>query len=996
MKLEPNVEDSPFDTSTFSGSFIDHRPSYSKVKSASPRKMRRVHQMIQTRKKTDVSSRKDFSSESTDELEDLEPPTQSHRTKRKCIPVRQDLSSKVSRQDAPLKDAGQKSPSRVFRQDSNVPYKAKIEVPCGPRVLFTDDDTTDDMDEDTKPIVIKSESEDDDNVFENVNKPKLQSSKLSSKSSPVPIQHQSQEPNGQKVQQSSLANVTPVKKDVTPVKKTSKLSLNRHRSSPRSDPVKVLAHTERISSLSILLEQSGQKLPQKSSVDTTPVKKASLKKPPRRLSTEPPLSSAEEPPLLMSNTLVQPHTTTSHQEHPSVATVDLSADEVKEFERFSDTETDDDVISILKQKRQIGKSYLASTNSDNESGSEPRGCSQYLSKKEKSVEKVHKWLDSSSEGSVHAENVIAQPDSQTDETIMQCDPTSSREQLSSHPSTIEVCDTSDQQTKLSEPVSSSQKLRDIDAEQSKNTEDTSQLDRDKYTPESPSSTSSSLPPVVWEQNVHPPIAPTLTKPERSLEDRDLMRASCNQLQSALISTSSATSSARNQRKSLSNKAYGRKSTTSAIDVKGDSDVSLIGEGKLDDEIGSNRLDVQDTSEEIQWIKNNIHEQGIAAVSKEIATDTKEDSEPESMSIGSPMEVEAYPSIELSVSEDDITFEQAVSINENNSEASHELTVSERCGHSLSDIHHSSDDLVKESNLPIGSKTNEQLPTSMSPAHQTTRHLVEERKPLGRKIPQFTEVAGMTYSSQKATLKRKHLPDPSTSIQGPPAKTQSSGTSSLKQSSTNLTEQFSATLIQSLPEHHSNMQSNDASVTIQSSYQSPACKEIWRLPASSTSSVILPSLATKGKVPEYKGTCSHLSKRNQPSGTSTNTSNPSVLSPSTQNLLDSIGQPPSITSVNSKSKNKHPPSLIPAKKYVPLKPKILPKVDDLSREVLSWDPAGFLYPQQAEDGKLVEPTIQLKEDLLKVPSIEPFESFDHYLSTFKPLIFHELWNTVSVW
>ena len=92
--------------------------------------------------------------------------------------------------------------------------------------------------------------------------------------------------------------------------------------------------------------------------------------------------------------------------------------------------------------------------------------------------------------------------------------------------------------------------------------------------------------------------------------------------------------------------------------------------------------------------------------------------------------------------------------------------------------------------------------------------------------------------------------------------------------------------------------------------------------------------------------------------------------------------------------KQPPSFAPTKKCIPLTPKVLPKIDDFSRDVLSWDPIQFLYPRQAEDGKLIEPTIQLKEELMQVPNVEPFESFDHYLSTFKPLIFHELWSTVS--
>ena len=915
-----------------------------------------MHQTVQARKKPDVSSRKASSSESTDELEDFQPPTQSHYAKQKELPVRQDMPSKYARQ---------KSPSRIYRQESpsNI---AKVTVPK-PRVLFSDDDTTDDMDEDTKPIMISE----DDNVFEDVNNPNLQSSKLSKKSSPVSIQYQSQQPHGQMAQHTSLVHATPVKK-------TLKLSLNRNRSSPKRNPVKVLPQTQTISTLSILLEQSKQKLPQTPSVDTSKLSHGALPEGDVHIPsfTEAP---AEEAPMLLSssNTLV----TTSHQQHsPSVTTVDPSTDELNEFERFSDTETDDDNTSILKENRQVRR-LPSSMDVDAESGSELQRRYQSSSKKEKSVQKVHKWLDSSIEGSIHAKDTVAQPDSQTDEIMMQ---TSMMEQLTGNPPTSKViCDTSDKQSNVTEqlePVSSSQEVGANETEQSKNIEDTLRSDRDKYTPESTSSSSSSLPPVKWEQEVHPT---TVTKPERSLlEDRAVTRVSRNQLQSSLISTSS-------------DKQSSSGSGTSTVDIKherGHSDVALQGEKSLviiidedHNEVSSKQLYVKDTLEEAQQVENNLYEhgiKGIAAVSKEIVPDTKEDNEPESMSIESPMEVDIYQSKELPITKDDTASEGAVNV----SEASHDLTVSEQCSHSSSEICHSGVDLVKESNMR---KTNGQFPASTSPAHHTTKQLVEGTELLSRKMPGKTllaEVPGMTYSSRKAVLKRNSLPDPSTSIQRPPAETQLRGTASLKQGSVNQAEQLSLT--HSLLEQNFRTQSGDASVTIKKS-----------LPASSASSARPSYLPATGKaLAEYKGTSSSLprSKKVLPSGTSPNTSSPRALSVSTQNLLDSIGQPPSIANVSSESRPKYPPSFIPtkiSKKHVPLKPKILPKVDDLSIEVLSWDPTGFLYPQQTEDGKLIEPMIQLKEGLMKVPSTEPFESFDHYLTTFKPLILHELWSTV---
>ena len=921
IKEEPNIEDSPSDTPTFSGSIADHRPSHSKNKSVSPRKARRVHRTIHVRKKPDVSPRMASSSDSTDELEDFELPTQIRHAKQKHLPLRQS------------NHAGQKSPSKVLQQESpsNI---SKVKVPQS-RVLFSDD-TTDDMDIDTKPT-----SEDDDNVFESVNKPNMQSSKLSSKTSPVSTLHQSREPHRQNVQQSTSAGATPVKKAL-------KLSLNRCKSSPKHNPKKVLAHqTQKVSTLSILLGQSEQKLPQRSSADTSPMKKVSghrpspksdsmdVRTPSRRLSMETHLSPTKEVPMLISSssTLVPSLSTTTHQQHPpSITTIDLSNDDLKEFERFSDNEISDDV-STLKQGTRTG--------TDTKSGNESQGYYQWSSKKEKSVEKVHKrQLDVSSEENTIAEDV-AQPDSQA----------SRIEQVTGNlPVNKIICD---QQLKLTaelEPVSSSLGLIDIEAKQSKNT---SQSDKDRYTPESTSSTSSSLPPVEWEQPVHPT---TVTKPEKSvIVGGNVERVLSKQLQSALISTSS-------------DKQSSSRSNTSAIDIRyerGHSDASLQKDIiVIDDdhnEISSNQLDEQDTSEEVHQVENNLHDKsmkGIAAISIELVPDTNEDSESESMSIGSPMEV-MYQS-ELAVTEDYTEFEKTI----DRSEASHDLPVSEQYSHSVS---HSSMD---ESSMPIKSKTSEQLSASTSPADQTTKHLVEGAKPKSRKVPGktvLTEVPGMTYSGRKAILKRNTLPDP---IQSPLTETQSSGTSSLKPSNMCQTEQ-------SLPEQRFRIRSSDASATIKKS-----------LPTLSA------TLATSKAVEKRKGITSHLPKKIQSSSACPNTSSPSALSVSTQNLLDSIGQPSTIANISSKLRSTHPPSIIPAKKCISLMPKVLPKVDDFSREVLSWDPTRFLYPQQAEDGKLVEPNIQLKEELVKVPSIEPFESFDHYLSTFKPLIFHELWSAVS--
>ena len=936
VKSEPNFGDSSSETSTVSDSIPDNRTLRSKGNSRSPRKARRVPKNVQARKKSDVSLRKISSSESTDELEDFEPPAQSH--------------------------AKQKSPSKA---------KSKTKV-ARPRVLFSEGDTTDDMYEDTKPNVFKIKSEDtnDDDVFEVVNKPEFQSLKLSTKSSPVPVQYQPPESYRQKLQQSSLSSPA----STTPTKKTSKLSLKRHKCSPKSDSADVHTQTQRLS--------IGARL-----------------------------SFAQDSPLSLSSTHVQPRATTAHQK-PSIsaATIDLSADDMKDFENFSDTEaeTDDNIISLVKNKGRIKGSFLSST--DIESGSESQGSYHGSSKKDKSVEKVHKWLDSSSEGSTHGGGVtqsVAQLVNQTDKTIKHCAPTASMEQQLSRHAEV-VYDTSDEHSKFVTQFVSSKEQGDIEIEP-KNTEDTSRSGRDKVSPESTSSSSSSLPPVMWEQKVKvnsaKKIESTLTtKPEKSIvEHKDLIRITCNQLQS----------SDRSNAQSLPAKVQGTTDVSNIKNVKQQPDMLLPEDrnkyDKAQNEMDNNQLVMQETSEE--KVKNTLHELvGFAAtdqsgrdVNNEIVP--KVDSEPEATSTGSPMEVDLYPSEDFPVNEDNIAFEYAL----NESEAPNASEDSTHCSYSSTKIRHSN---VSSKKQFLSGKANEQAPTSKSPAHQTTKNLAKGTKPEGGKVlgkTMLTKVPGMTYSSKKAILKgnvHNDLPGSPTSRQRPPVRTQSGGALTNIESSnqsdkntnalTHMTERLSATSTQSLPGHRPRMQSGSASVNS----KNPSCQSVLRKSVEhmSASSAGLPSVeATNNESAGNKGSSSCLSKKIQLRGTSTNSKNPGALSASTQKLLDAVGKSPSIDNIGSVSKHKQPQSFIPKnipKKHVPLKPKILPKADDLLTEVLSWEPAGFLYPQQTEDGKLVEPATQLKERLLKVPNVEPFESFDHYLCTFKPLIFHELWSTVS--
>ena len=117
----------------------------------------------------------------------------------------------------------------------------------------------------------------------------------------------------------------------------------------------------------------------------------------------------------------------------------------------------------------------------------------------------------------------------------------------------------------------------------------------------------------------------------------------------------------------------------------------------------------------------------------------------------------------------------------------------------------------------------------------------------------------------------------------------------------------------------------------------------------------------------------------------------MLSVETQRVLDNVGQSSAHTfdKALSESRPQQPRS---TNIHVKLKPGVLPKAEDLLVEVLSWEAGMYLIPQQMENGTLIEPKLNLKEEPTKVPRM--FESYDRYLNTFKPLVFLELSNMVS--
>ena len=240
---------------------------------------------------------------------------------------------------------------------------------------------------------------------------------------------------------------------------------------------------------------------------------------------------------------------------------------------------------------------------------------------------------------------------------------------------------------------------------------------------------------------------------------------------------------------------------------------------------------------------------------------------------------------------------------------------------------------------------------------------------------LTEVPGMTYSHKKAALKDRmdaQLPCSSTSLLRSPIKKSAflSAKSSSSKSHTPSTEN-----------------SNRVSTSTKSSSSAPHSSfrsGVIRTPSSESHSHLDPKHSLTR--PMHASTARPHAVQAQPSTSAT-------LSRETQRLIESVCMKSNNTVISKQPKPSTSLRSNMPVKAIPLKPTILPKADDFLQEVLSWDAGAFLLPGQTDDGKLIEPTINFREEPPMVPV--KFESYDHYLQTFKPLLFLELANVVSL-
>ena len=838
------------------------------------------------------------------------------------------------------------------------------------------DDTTDDLEETTKPDVVcitDSEAVSRDEL-EDAHKSQLQPSNVSPKQAPVSIPRQTRDATH------SLRDSLPYHADsMTTKTNTSKAT----------------------SFVELLLASSKAKSTQNVQME--------------RLSKKTHLSMQD---ASMSLDDVKPSTSTDRQisvsdgAHQVISVSDdahqvVLVEELNDFDVFSDTGTESDdrlvqsksflpstniedgresVDTLLEQqKRQSSKYRFLSKDIESASDSKETYRS---SKKDDSIEKVSKWLDSRTESSSCTPDVmhsVAKPDCRTDETSIHHDLVGLTEPTSIHPPPAEiVCDTfgddSHIKTQLEPVMATLTRPTEQGGTKSKNVRKMSR----SVSVDSTSSTSSSLPPVMWKQDIQHKEHSAEQNAEN--EHREAPDVTYHQLQPSLISTTS------DQYQALPTQLRDSRSTASKNEAEDVTERPVHDPSILEDEYGKTKsgqneedfdqLDVHDIAEDKTESRHH-HSKGKGVAStlsltssphnraKKLKLKKKlslnidharvkqkpilESSEPKSACPESPEEIVMYPLEDLPVAEEDIAPFEQVCHQEHKTPKVSTATETSHCVSNSSNLERAS---------PTGSEHQERSKYPTKRAKSDGKGVTENRGKVT-----LTEVSGMTYSTRKAALKSSmdaQLPSPSTSLLRPPPRTQLSVT----------------------PNHSTN--SSDPTT--------------FSLPSFKTRmNVQLPTPSTSALKPSPRTPSSTLkpTPRMQSSNTSVNSGSykgkgPNTLSLPTKKLLDSIGQSPMVTAdANQPLRPHQPQSYIPAhgpKKYIPLKPRILPKVDDFLVEVLSWEPAAFLYPQQTEDGKLLEPMIQLKEGPFKVPMI--FESYDHYLRTFTPLVFLELWKEVS--
>ena len=675
----------------------------------------------------------------------------------------------------------------------------------------------------------------------------------------------------------------------------------------------------------------------------------------------------------------------------------VSIDELNDFENFSDTVATSEDKSVVKQKKLLKKQLLVST--DVEPSNESLEI-HHKRRKDNSVDKVQVWLDSRNES--YSSDMIAKPDSQTKEVsipfALANQPVSVQPSLGSV-----VCDKSNGHSHAetwSATVTSNQGQGDVER-QTNVTEEISVIDR--FSPDSSSSADSSLPAVIWEHQPKRDDEETTIKPTPT-EIKE-PPVSNHHVQSLVVSPTETP----HQSKPV--EEYQNVSETSA-------------EGEF-----------QQTKSEVKIPASTVAFSSPIGKSLEVLKLKEFSLKVNRIETVSSIHKPAFGSPKLKVINVDVTEDMEVTpptnemdttygVSHLEGKTSSELAIANEPFKSINNSGTASRlDLVhvKESVSKSPGSGNKQQPVSLSSCLQkSSKHQAKEVKSTGRVL--LTEVPGMKYSSRKAILKTNidaQLPSQSSRTQsgGVLLKRKEPSASSVLSHRSCVDEHVSST---SLLEASSSVQPSRSHAMKRSGYVkdiniSQSSQETDVVKPLSSTSVRQPcriqlnkvSLNPKDSQSPSPGT-SKTSKESKLiqsstsipkpyqklSGTSPGYRSPSSLSVETQRLLDSVGQSSrlAIDKAISVSRHEHISSTNMLQLHVVLKPRVLPKADDLLTEVLSWEAGAFLIPQQTENGKLIEPTVLQNEELINVPKI--FESYDRYFDTFKPLIFLELSSMVG--
>ena len=418
---------------------------------------------------------------------------------------------------------------------------------------------------------------------------------------------------------------------------------------------------------------------------------------------------------------------------------------LNDFENDAARESEDS--PVIKRKRQVRKQLLSSSSMKSSDESQETNLK---GRKGDSVDKVRDWLESSSEG--NASDVIAKSDDHTEDI---CLPYSlaSPAMPSRMPQDGIIHDTCHNQSHLETQPEPATSTSTQEQAQTSITEESLGPAVDTLSPNSTSSSDSSLPPILWEQDVGRDKVKSKRK-RRQAEIKECTDVSHVAKQSSVIST------AETQQQSLAVVDYGQPSVhdiSETRELHGKSGTSSSTVTPIHS--SPKKIKLKEISLSVSRIKTTspIHKPTIGSSESKVTVSHID--VPEDMEVSPPL----Y--------EEDVTSEQS----DLEYKALSEVAATKEPSHSVNSSS-AKEKSLETSNL-TGSGDKQQF-ASQSPPQKSLKHQTKKVKSARRVI--FTEVPGMKYSSKKSILKSNldvQLPHPpSGTLRSTLPKTRLSGTS----------------------------------------------------------------------------------------------------------------------------------------------------------------------------------------------------------------------------